>query len=70
MRVFCPTMFMKKQSLTSVENDMNAEMVHTSSSIGANFSRPLGTMEQFLWLLDQTEPTHFSIAVEIEGLPL
>jgi hypothetical protein len=58
---------MANQSLTSVENDTNAEMVHTSSSIGADFSRPLGTMEQFLWLLDRTQPTHFSIAAEVEG---
>jgi NRPS condensation-like uncharacterized protein len=58
---------MKDLSLTPVENDTMAEMDQASSSIGAEFIRTLGTMEQFLWLLDQTQPTHFSIAAEIEG---
>ena len=42
-------------------------MVQTSSPIGTEIIRPLGTMERVLWLLDQTHPTHFSIAAEIEG---
>jgi hypothetical protein len=58
---------MKTPWLTSVENDAGAEMLHSAPSNGAEFIRPLGTMERFLWLLDQSEPTHFSIAAEIEG---
>jgi NRPS condensation-like uncharacterized protein len=29
--------------------------------------RPLGAIEQFLWLLDQNSPRHFVLAAEIEG---
>ena len=39
----------------------------TSSSISTEVVRPLGTMERFLWLLDQSHPIHFSMAAEIEG---
>jgi hypothetical protein len=58
---------MTNELLTRVENNASAEMVHTSSSIGSEVIRPLGTMERCLWLLDQTHPIHFSIAAEIEG---
>lgn len=43
-------------------------MDRTSSSINCGFIRPLGTMERFLWLLDQSHPMHFSMAAEIQGL--
>jgi hypothetical protein len=61
------SVFMKRLSLTPVENDTSAGVVHTSSSIDTDFIRPLGIVERFLSLLDQTQPTHFSVAAEIEG---
>jgi hypothetical protein len=68
MSVFClKGVFMKDELLTPVEDNASAEMVHTSSPIGGEVIRPLGTMERCLWLLDQTHPIHFSIAAEIEG---
>lgn len=42
-------------------------MGRTSSSINVGVIRPLGTMERFLWLLDQSHAMHFSIAAEIQG---
>jgi hypothetical protein len=32
------------------------------------FVRPLGILEKFFWLMDQTAPIHFSVAAEVEGL--
>jgi hypothetical protein len=34
---------------------------------GANMIRPLGALEEFLWLIDQTRPAHFVIAAEVSG---
>lgn len=59
--------FFRNRLLLRVENDGSASMVRTSSSISSEVIRPLGTMERFLWLLDQSHPIHFSIAAEIEG---
>jgi hypothetical protein len=57
----------KNELLTPAESNVIAEMAHTSSSIDTGAIRPLGAMEQCLWLFDQTNPIHFSIAAEIEG---
>jgi NRPS condensation-like uncharacterized protein len=57
---------MKNELLTPAENNVSAEMVHTSS-IGTEALRPLGSMERLLWTLDQIHPIHFSMAAEIEG---
>ena len=58
---------MTDKSLSVVDNDPSERMVHPSSSTGAEFIRPLGTMERFLWLLDHIHQTHFALAAEIEG---
>jgi Condensation domain len=60
-------MSIKTELPIALENNASAEMVQTSSSIDAEVIRPLGVMERCLWLLDETYPTHFSIAAEIEG---
>jgi hypothetical protein len=59
-------MSIKNELLTPAANNVSAEMVN-ASSIDTEGIRPLGTMERCLWLLDQTHPTNFSIAAEIEG---
>jgi condensation domain-containing protein len=33
----------------------------------ASVLRPLGSLEEFFWLIDQDIPTHFVVAAEIEG---
>ncbi len=57
---------MTDESISVVDNDQSEQMVHPPST-GAEFVRPLGTMESCLWLFDHTHPTHFALAAEIEG---
>jgi hypothetical protein len=35
--------------------------------MGAYLVRPLGALEEFIWLLDQSRPAHFVMAAEVSG---
>jgi hypothetical protein len=46
---------------------MNSNELPFSNHTGAYLVRPLGALEEFIWLLDQTRPAHFVMAAEVSG---
>jgi hypothetical protein len=46
---------------------MNPDKLAFSNCPGGPFVRPLGALEEFLWLLDQFRPSHFVMAAEVSG---
>ena len=46
---------------------MNSNELPFSNHTGAYLVRPLGALEEFIWLLDQTRPAHFVMAAAVSG---
>ena len=46
---------------------MNSNELPFSNHTGAYLVRPLGALEEFIWLLDQSRPAHFVMAAEVSG---
>jgi hypothetical protein len=46
---------------------MNSNDLPFSNPTEAYLVRPLGALEEFLWLLDQSRPAHFVMAAEVSG---
>ncbi|MBV9878252.1 MAG: hypothetical protein JO025_26210, partial [Verrucomicrobia bacterium] len=46
---------------------MNSNELPVSHRRGADLVRPLGALEEFLWLLDQSRPAHFVMAAQVRG---
>jgi NRPS condensation-like uncharacterized protein len=46
---------------------MNSDELPFSSQRGDYLVRPLGALEEFLWLLDQSRPAHFVMAAQVRG---
>ena len=46
---------------------MNSNELPFSNYTGAYPLRPLGALEEFIWLLDQSRPAHFVMAAEVSG---
>ena len=46
---------------------MNFNELPFSNQRGNNLVRPLGALEEFLWLLDQSRPVHFVMAAQVRG---
>jgi hypothetical protein len=46
---------------------MNSNDLPFSNPTEAYLVRPVGALEEFLWLLDQSRPAHFVMAAEVSG---
>ena len=46
---------------------MNSNDLPFSNHTDAYLVRPLGALEEFIWLLDQSRPAHFVMAAEVSG---
>jgi hypothetical protein len=46
---------------------MNSNELPFSNQPGAYLVRPLGALEEFLWLLDQSRSAHFVMAAQVRG---
>jgi Condensation domain len=54
-----------------MSHGIKGEIMHKSVAVRSAQSpsvlRPLGAVEQLMWLLDQNRPTHFALAALVEG---